>query len=105
MRFCFPIVLTFSVLTACTSSSTVPVPNGSPFPGISLAGFAAPPAPDYSQSSAWLVLPGCSAAVDDVPPQSGLSNLQSSAPVDVFYLLPTTSNDDNRTNPNVAFND
>jgi hypothetical protein len=91
-------------LAACTSQTSVPVPgtNGA---SISLAGFAAPPAPDYSQARAWLVLPGQSSAVDDVPPQSGLTNLQSAGPVDVFYLLPTTSNADNRTMPNVAFDD
>lgn len=93
-----------SMLTACASQASVPQPspNSTLNP---LAGFSAPPAPDYSQARAWLVLPGQSSAVDDVPPQSGLTNLQSSAPVDVFYLLPTTSSADNRTSPNVPFDD
>ena len=89
------------VPASCAAQTTLTTP----LPGISLAGFAAPPAPDYSQSRAWLVLPGQSAAVDDVPPQSGLTNLQANGPVDVFYLLPTTSNVDYRAAPNVAYDD
>jgi hypothetical protein len=87
--------------TSCAAQTNVTTP----LTAISLVGFPAPPAPDYSQARAWLVLPGQSAAVDDVPPQSGLTNLQANGPVDVFYLLPTTSNVDYHTTPNVAYDD
>lgn len=97
-------LLLSSVLTSCASQASVPVP-GPTGAAISLAGFPAPPPPDYSQARAWLVLPGQSSAVNDVPPQSGLTNLQTAGLVDVFYLLPTTSNADNRTTPNAAFDD
>ena len=40
-----------------------------------------------------------------MPPQSGLTNLQANGPVDVFYLLPTTSDVDYRATPNVAYDD
>ncbi|WP_375772739.1 DUF3089 domain-containing protein [Archangium gephyra] len=51
---------------------------------------AKPPAPpDYAQPSAWSALPGLQDLADTVPPSSpGVD--QSQAPVDVFYIHPTT---------------
>jgi hypothetical protein len=49
------------------------------------------PPPAYAAASAWLALPGPASVLNDVPARSGLSDLQASAPADVFYVLPTTS--------------
>jgi hypothetical protein len=49
------------------------------------------PPPDYAAASAWLALPGPASVLNELPAQSGLSDLQASAPADVFYVLPTTS--------------
>jgi hypothetical protein len=51
---------------------------------------ATPPAPpDYTRPSAWSALPGLRDLADTVPPSSPALE-QSQAPVDVFYLHPTT---------------
>lgn len=89
---CFQLLwagLSLAVLCGCGSSG----------------GPAAPPAPDYAQSSAWLALPGPGSIMNDVPPGSGLSNLQGVAPADVFYVLPTTGNYPKSAGPNVAYDD
>lgn len=43
--------------------------------------------------------------MNDVPPGSGLSNLQGVAPVDVFYVLPTTGNEPPGAGPTDAYDD
>ena len=50
----------------------------------------APPAPDYSQDAAWLTLPEHPGLASVVPPESGAEDAESSAPVDVFFITPTT---------------
>jgi hypothetical protein len=45
---------------------------------------------DYSSQESWLALPGMASVATDTPHQSGLSSLEASAPVDVFYIHPTT---------------
>lgn len=50
---------------------------------------AVPPAPDYADPSAWSALPGRDDAADVAPP--GVPTIDpSAAPVDVFYVHPTT---------------
>jgi hypothetical protein len=51
----------------------------------------APPPPDYALESNWAALPWRADAGDGVPPDSGFTNNQSSAPIDVLYLHPTTA--------------
>ena len=50
----------------------------------------APPAPDYAQDAAWLVLPDHPGNAALVPPDSGAANSGAAAPVDVFFIYPTT---------------
>jgi hypothetical protein len=50
---------------------------------------SAPAAPDYTRPSAWSALPERHDLADTVPPSSPALE-QSQAPVDVFYLHPTT---------------
>ena len=65
-----------------------------------------PPPPDYSQPRYWAALPDRADAADVVPDNDPFGDRQASAPVDVFYIHPTTFNqaswnqplDDARTN-------
>lgn len=50
---------------------------------------SAPAAPDYTRPSAWSALPELHDLADTVPPSSPALE-QSQAPVDVFYIHPTT---------------
>ncbi|MBX3493928.1 MAG: DUF3089 domain-containing protein [Parvibaculum sp.] len=50
----------------------------------------APPAPDYASDDSWTALPGRSDLADVVPAGSGLTDNQSRAEVDVFFIHPTT---------------
>ncbi len=50
---------------------------------------AAPPAPDYAQSAAWLAFPGRNGPERSTPP--GMAPIdEAKAPVDVFFIHPTT---------------
>jgi hypothetical protein len=65
-----------------------------------------PPPPDYSQPRHWAALPDRRDAADVVPENDPFGDRQATAPVDVFYIHPTTFNqaawnqplDDARTN-------
>lgn len=58
-------------------------------PGDAFEAYAPPPAPDYSQDSAWLALPGTQDMADVSP--AGLSlDKQAVAEADVFFIHPTT---------------
>jgi hypothetical protein len=48
------------------------------------------PAPDYSRSEAWAALPDKLDAADDAPAGDAYPDAQAAAPVDVFYIHPTT---------------
>jgi hypothetical protein len=50
----------------------------------------APPAPDYKTDSAWLVLPEHPGNAAVLPAGAPAANVQASAPVDVFFIHPTT---------------
>ena len=50
----------------------------------------APPAPEYASDDAWAALPGRADKADVVPAGTGLTDSQSSAEVDVFFIHPTT---------------
>ena len=76
--------------------------------GVFVAGTAlanAPPAPNYANASSWLALPGPQSVLNDVPPGSGLSNLQDTAKADVFYILPTTGTGNEIAAPNTPYDD
>lgn len=49
-----------------------------------------PAPPDYRSADSWAALPDRADAADVVPEGSGLKDEQATAPVDVFYLHPTT---------------
>lgn len=57
-------------------------------PGQSFAATPAPEAPDYAQSNAWAALPEREDNADLTP--QGVEDAQSGAPVDVFFIHPTT---------------
>ncbi|MDO8290289.1 MAG: DUF3089 domain-containing protein [Parvibaculum sp.] len=59
-----------------------------PWSGFDIA--FAPPAPDYTRDDAWTALPDVKDNADVVPPESGASDNQASAEVDVFFIHPTT---------------
>jgi hypothetical protein len=71
--------------------------------GVSVPASAQSPAPDYSNDSSWLCLPGrkdvCSdpltttALTADGYGPSGLSAVATDPPLDCFYVYPTVSND------------
>lgn len=48
-----------------------------------------PPAPDYSKVEHWAALPEKKDSADAIPPNSGMSDGQADAKVDVFYIHPT----------------
>lgn len=58
-------------------------------PRISFDKETHPPAPDYSDTTAWDCLPTHHNASDTVPPNSGERDMQATAAVDVFYIYPT----------------
>lgn len=49
-----------------------------------------PPAPDYTQNSAWAALPTIEDKADKTPLKSNLTENQKDAKADVFFLHPTT---------------
>ncbi|MEI9982882.1 MAG: DUF3089 domain-containing protein [Aliidongia sp.] len=51
---------------------------------------AEPPAPDYAQDAAWLVLPDHPGNAALVPPGVGAADAEATAAVDVFFIHPTT---------------
>jgi len=51
---------------------------------------SAPPAPDYTKDDAWAALPSVADNADVVPPDSGATDNQASAGIDVFFIHPTT---------------
>lgn len=84
-----------ATLAACTLLGVLLVMNfGSIFlwsvtPRTPFSEARAPAPPDYTQPSAWSALPELHDLADTAPPSSpGLE--QSQAPVDVFYIHPTT---------------
>jgi hypothetical protein len=52
--------------------------------------YSPPPAPDYSDEKNWCALPWKKDAADRVPANSGFTDEQDSAKVDVFFIHPTT---------------
>ncbi|HWA30280.1 MAG TPA: DUF3089 domain-containing protein [Rhizomicrobium sp.] len=48
-----------------------------------------PPAPDYAQSTAWAALPGTPNPTDAAPPGEAVADA-ATAPVDVFFIYPTS---------------
>src|SRR5688572_9296971 len=84
-----------ATLSACTLLGVLLVMNFAPLflwsvtPRTPFGEARAPTPPDYTQPSAWSALPELQDLADVVPPSSpGLE--QSQAPVDVFYIHPTT---------------
>lgn len=63
---------------------------------------ATPAAPDYAESSAWAALPGTDNATDVAPPGETIADPKA-APVDVFFIYPTSFF--SRTQWNAAIDD
>src|SRR5512141_864925 len=57
-------------------------------PRTPFAQMAPPPAPDYAERAAWGALPDMQDATDVAPPGEPIAG--SDAPVDVFFVHPTT---------------
>lgn len=76
LTICLPVVLG-SCLKAIKPSREFP-------------SYSIPTAPDYALPSSWAALPTRADAADAVPTHSGLHDEQASAPVDVFFVHPTT---------------
>jgi len=72
---------------ALAQSAPVPIP-AKPF-----GEMPNPPPPDYSQPRYWAALPDKLDAADVVPENDPFGDRQASAPVDVFYIHPTTYRD------------
>jgi hypothetical protein len=52
--------------------------------------YKRPAPPDYSKPEAWAALPGKKDSADAIPLHSGLKDGQADAPVDVFFIHPTS---------------
>lgn len=61
----------------------------SPLPEQPVSGADTLPAPDYAQASAWFAFPGRNGLERSVPPGFKAVD-EATAPVDVFFVLPTT---------------
>lgn len=59
-------------------------------PGKDFTRAVTPAAPDYSQDDTWAALPTRRDSADAVPRNTGLRDEQATAPVDVFFVHPTT---------------
>lgn len=59
-------------------------------PGEAFDAALVPPAPDYGSAGAWAALPDVADNADVVPPESGFTDDQGDAQVDVFFIHPTT---------------
>ncbi|MCC7303119.1 MAG: DUF3089 domain-containing protein [Bacteroidia bacterium] len=60
-------------------------------PGRDIESYKIPDAPDYSKESCWAALPWIRDSADVVPRNSGLSDGQKNAKVDVFFIHPTSN--------------
>lgn len=81
----------FSALAvgAALSLTTLPL-IGCAGPSDVFAPDAAPPAPDYARSEAWLALPG-RGGLERSTPEGLFSVAEADAPADVFFIHPTTT--------------
>ncbi|MEN3974232.1 DUF3089 domain-containing protein [Emcibacter sp. SYSU 3D8] len=59
-------------------------------PGDPFEAAQAPPAPDYADAASWAALPTTQDAADQVPKTPAAQDNQATAPVDVFFIAPTT---------------
>jgi len=75
------ILFIFLILSAC--SSKIFVVEGS------FHDSPIPPLPDYSNVAHWASLPGKADAADSIPKKTTLSDLQTRAKADVFFIYPT----------------
>lgn len=73
----------FFTATACTVLSSCLVPSRS------FEKYVPPAAPDYSLERNWSALPTKKDSADFIIPGSGLTDNQSTAHVDVFFIHPT----------------
>ena len=77
----------FIAALAPSSSTNLPPPG---IPARPFGEQPQPPAPDYADAAAWAALPDRLDAADVVPENDPFGDRQSTAPVDVFYIHPTT---------------
>jgi hypothetical protein len=83
-------VIVLAAAAGCSGqlASPLPVtPTNSPAPLAKPPG----PAPNYASAAAWMSLPPTKNSMRGVPSSGGFSDLESTAPVDVFYVYPTTA--------------
>lgn len=80
-------VILGAALGATAQTPPVPIPP-KPF-----GEMPNPPPPDYSQPRYWAALPDKLDAADVVPENDPFGDRQATAPVDVFYIHPTTYRD------------
>jgi hypothetical protein len=66
------------------------VPAGVQFPARPFGEMPNPPPPDYAKPQHWAALPDRLDAADVVPENDPFGDRQATAPVDVFYIHPTT---------------
>jgi hypothetical protein len=78
------LALTLAAAAAAAQTPAIPMPD-KPF-----GETPHPPPPDYSRPEYWAALPQRLDAADAVPENDPFGDRQASAPVDVFYLHPTT---------------
>jgi hypothetical protein len=91
-----PATLILSSLVLLGAAGVLAAEEGSPpdlhiqIPEKPFGELPTPPAPDYSRPDAWAALPDRADAADVVPANDSFGDRQASAPVDVFYIHPTT---------------
>jgi hypothetical protein len=84
-----------ALLAACALVAAAAVAQSPPvpIPPKPFGEMPNPPPPDYAQPRYWAALPDRLDAADVVPENDPFGDRQSSAPVDVFYIHPTTYRD------------
>ncbi len=83
--------LALTVLTPTPAAAQAP--PGVKIPPQPFGQMPNPPPPDYAQPRYWAALPDRVDAADVVPENDPFGDRQASAPVDVFYIHPTTYRD------------
>ena len=85
------ILTSLPILVASCAGHTGAVTPGVPVVTPAPTAIPPGPAPDYSQSYAWLALPPSKEPLNGVPANGGFSDLENTSAVDIFYMYPTTS--------------
>ncbi len=103
--WCTGKITIISAVVVLSLGSTAAVAQFGGVPNKPFDAFARPPAPDYTQDSAWAALPDRQDAADVAPANAAIPEAQADASADVFYIHPTTYRGGENWNQNIAMAD